>query len=135
MVAIVGRKRDNWNPAASTAAAAAAVAAVSPADVQRQTAVEATSAGIALLVGETLTQGSCEDVGARRTAGVAVDVVVGGGGSCSWPVAEFATGFAGAGLEDPRWKVRSWAVVASSRLLVTSALGHMATNPYIGLVQ
>ena len=59
-------------------------------------------------------------------------VVVAGGGSCSWRPAGFATGFAA--LERSIRKARSWAVSALDSLLATSALGHTARKPDIGLV-
>ena len=104
---------------------------MSPADVQRRTAAKATSAGIALLVAESPAQRSFEDAAAEQTADVAVVVVE---GSCSWRVAESATDFADAGLEDPRRKARSWAAAASRRLFATCVFGHTAMNSEIGLV-
>jgi len=71
-------------------------------------------------------------VTAQRTAGVAVVVVVVAGGNCSWPLADFATGFAVAEVGRSRRKARPWAAAASGSL---SALGHMAMRPDIGLDQ
>lgn len=68
-------------------------------------------------------------------AAAAAVVVVAVGGSCSWRPAGFATGFAAA-LGRSKRKARSWAVAASDcSLLATSAPGHMAMKPGIGLVR
>ena len=105
-----------------------------------QIAVEATSAGTALFAAESPAKSSSEDVAAERiadaAAAAAAVVVVAGGGSCSWRPAGFATDFAAAELESSKRKARSWAVAASDcNLLATSAPGHMAMKPDIGLVR
>ena len=115
---------------ASIVAADSAVASL--ADSQRQIAVEATSAGIALLGVEAPARSSSEDVAAQRIAGGAVVVVVVAGGNCSWPLADFAIDSAVAEVGRSRRKARPWAAAASGSL---SALGHMAMRPDIGLDQ
>ena len=103
-----------------------------------QIAVEATSAGTALFAAESPAKSSSEDVAAERIADAAAAavVVVAVGGSCSWRPAGFATDFAAAELESSKRKARSWAVAASDcNLLATSAPGHMAMKPDIGLVR
>lgn len=102
-----------------------------------QIAVEATSAGTALFAAESPAKSSSEDVAAERIADAAAAVVVVAvGGSCSWRPAGFATDFAAAELESSKRKARSWAVAASDcSLLATSAPGHMAMKPGIGLVR
>ena len=103
-----------------------------------QIAVEATSAGTALFAAESPAKSSSEDVAAERIADAAAAavVVVAVGGSCSWRPAGFATDFAAAELERSKRKARSWAVAASDcNLLATSAPGHMAMKPDIGLVR